>query len=63
MECICRDLGRQFRFQQERYSPCYYVLPLMDALSVRGLSRDDSEPDLGLDAGQPVVPVLRGKRI
>ena len=25
MECICRDLGRHIRFQQERYSPGYYL--------------------------------------
>ena len=24
MECNCRDLGRHFKFQQERYSPGYY---------------------------------------
>ena len=27
MECICRDLVRHFRFQQERYSPDYYDGP------------------------------------
>ena len=25
MECNCRDLVRHFRFQQERYSPGYYL--------------------------------------
>ena len=27
MECNCCDLGRHFKFQQERYSPGYYNLP------------------------------------
>ena len=30
------------------------------ALSVRRLSRDDSQLDFGLDAGQPVLTILQG---
>ena len=29
MECICRDLVRHIRFQQERYSPGYYPFNVM----------------------------------
>ena len=33
------------------------------ALSVKRFSRDDSQPDFGLDAGKPVLAVLKSERI